>query len=110
MPMQYYLPIIVTSLITSIVGIIVSHAFSVLHHKTDTSALYNRATQEAVKLMLMDKTRYLTHKAVKEGGITLSQRALILQMVDTAHDLGANGEMTQCANEVKSLPTIHNLN
>lgn len=99
--------VIITSFLSSVVGILVAQVFSYFSHKYEGSAQYTRDTQEAVKLMLMDKTKYLTHKAVKKGKITLSQRALILQMVDTAHALGANGEMTQCANEVNSLPTVH---
>lgn len=105
--MQAYIGVLIPSLISAVVGILVSQIFSSLCHKYEGSAQYTRATQEAVKLMLMDKTKYLTHKAVKAGEITLAQRALILQMVDTAHALGANGEMTQCANEVNSLPTVH---
>lgn len=101
--------LLVSSACSAGVGIIVSQIFSCFYHKYEGSAKYTRATQEAVKLMLMDKTKHLTHKAVKCGEITLAQRALILQMVDTAHELGANGEMTQCANEVNSLPTVHEL-
>lgn len=105
--MLAYFEILIPSLISAVVGIVVSQVFSVLHHKHEGSTQYTRATQEAVKLMLMDKTKYLTHKAIQKGEISMSQKALILQMVDTAHALGANGEMTQCANEVNSLPTIH---
>lgn len=100
---EFVLPAVVSSSI----AVIVSFVFTHLVKKYDGTKKYERATQEAVKLMLMDKTKYLTHKAVKKGGITLSQRALILQMVDTAHSLGANGEMTQCANEIQQIPTIN---
>lgn len=92
---------LVSTLIAAVVGATIS---SVQAHASKQTKI-DKATQEAVKLMLMDKTIYLTHKAVKDGEITIKQRALILKMVDTAHDLGANGEMTECANEVKSLPT-----
>ena len=92
---------LVSTLIAAVVGATIS---SVQAHASKQTKI-DKATQEAVKLMLMDKTIYLTHKAVKDGKITIKRRALILKMVDTAHDLGANGEMTECANEVKSLPT-----
>ena len=104
---SWALPILLTAIISSVGSVLVNDAVAYLKSRNSEETLNTQATQQAVKLMLMDKTRYLTKEAVKKGGISIAQRALILQMVDTAHTLGANGEMTACANEVNSLPTIH---
>lgn len=104
---SWAMPILLTAIISSIGSVLVNDAVAYLKSRNNEETLNTQATQQAVKLMLMDKTRYLTKKAAQEGGISIAQRALILQMVDTAHALGANGEMTACANEVNSLPTIH---
>lgn len=106
---SWALPILLTAIISSIGSVLVNDAVAYLKNRNSEESLSEQATRQAVKLMLMDKTRYLTKCAVRDKGITISQRALILQMVDTAHALGANGEMTACANEVNSLPTIPEL-
>ncbi len=63
------------------------------------------AQQEGSKLLVMDKAKHLTHEAVKDGEITLEQRAFIKSLTAVAHKMGANGEMTACENVVDNLPT-----
>lgn len=61
-------------------------------------------TTAALRLIIMDKVEYLTQCAVDAGCVTMKQRNFILSMVDVAHALGANGEMTACAEIVKEMP------
>lgn len=108
--MQTALTTGVGALVGALVGAVIASVRSVGARAIDKSEQereFADAEREAIKLLLMDKTRFLTAAAVKEGHITIRQRTFIHQMVDTAHILGANGEMTACAQEVDKLPTVN---
>ena len=91
-----------SGLVGAVVAAIVTATRTAAHDNVQTA----KAMQDGMKLLLCDKARYLTDCAIQDGEITVRQRAVICEMVDVAHALGANGEMTACANAVKALPTI----
>lgn len=95
----------ITALVSGIVGALTATVVGAVKAKKlghDEMAL---AQQEALKLLVMDKAKYLTHEAVKDGEITIEQRAFIRSLTAVAHTMGANGEMTACENVVDNLPT-----
>lgn len=95
----------VSTLVGAVVGAVVAY---VLKSLGDSKRGYDEKTeaqQEAIKLLVMDKAKQLTHEAVKDGEITLEQRAFIKSLTAVAHKLGANGEMTACDEIVDSIPT-----
>ena len=95
----------ITACTSGIIGAIVAAIVSAVRTKGHEAMDNGKAMQDGMKLLLMDKTKYLTACAVQDGEIAIHQRSFIHQMVDTAHALGANGEMTACAQEVDKLPT-----
>lgn len=103
-PLETLWTLIVTAVVTSLVGALVGGGYARLKGMGEKSFQTNSAIKEAVRLILEDKVEHLTDKAVSDGSITTKQRALIVEMVDVAHDLGANGRMTACKNIVKDLP------
>ena len=106
-PTEVIITMIVSSAISASVGAIVAGVLSHVKRLGKQAVDTDKAMQTAMKLILMDKVEHLTMLALDEGEIAIKQRTLILEMVDTAHTLGANGQMTACANEVKALPTKH---
>lgn len=99
----------VTALTSGVVGAIVATLVSMAKDKRRGINDGEKAMREGMKLLLMDKVKYLTQQAVNEGEITIEQRAFIVSMADAAHALGANGEMTACANIVAELQTKHSM-
>lgn len=97
----------ITSLVSGLVGAVVATAIGWAKDKRRRESSSDKAMRDGMKLLLMDKVRFLTDAAIADGDITIQQRTFIKAMVDTAHDLGANGEMTACAEEVDKLPTRH---
>lgn len=97
----------ITSLTSGIVGALVATWVSAIKDKKRGHDARDEAMYEGMKLIVMDKAKYLTQAAVDDGEITISQRSFIKSLVDVAHALGANGEMTACAEEVNKLPTKH---
>lgn len=105
--MQIVVTTSVTSLVSAIVGALVATVVGAVKDKKRGHNEMAEATQEGVKLLVMDKAKYLTHVAVNEGEITLEQRAFIKSLTAVAHKMGANGEMTACEDIVDNLPTKH---
>lgn len=103
-PIETLWTLIITAVVTSLVGALVGGGYARLRGFGEKQVQTNSAIKEAVRLILEDKIEHLTDSAVQEGSITTKQRALICEMVDVAHDLGANGRMTSCKNIVKDLP------
>lgn len=97
----------VTSLVSGLVGAIVATLIGMAKDKRRSESASDQAMKDGMKLLLMDKVTYLTDAAIADGEITIKQRTFIKSMVDAAHALGANGEMTACADEVDKLPTKH---
>ena len=98
---------VVSALISAVIGAVVASIVAAMKSKGHEVNDRAQAMQDGIKLLLMDKTRYLTQRAVDEGEITIQQKTFIHSMVDTAHALGANGEMTACADEIDKLDIKH---
>lgn len=96
-----------TALVSAIVGAAVASVIGFVKESKRGHDDMAEAQQEAIKLLVMDKAKHLTHEAVKEGEITLEQRAFIKSLTAVAHKMGANGEMTACEDIVDNLPTRH---
>lgn len=107
-PVEVLITMIVSSAISASVGAFVASLLTRVKKVGKRVIDTDKATTQAIKLLLMDKVEYLTNRAVCEGEITRKQRTFILEMVDTAHMLGANGQMTACAKDVEKLPTKTN--
>lgn len=105
--MQIVVTTSVTSLVSAIVGALVATVVGAVKDKKRGHDDMQVAQQEAIKLLVMDKAKHLTHEAVKDGEITLEQRAFIKSLTAVAHKMGANGEMTACEDIVDNLPTKH---
>lgn len=99
--------LIATAAISSTVSAIIATLVAILKTKGNQAMDNSKAMQDGMKLLLMDKTKFLTDCAVDEGSITIEQKALITSMVDTAHALGANGTMTACQKAIDALPLKH---
>lgn len=93
------------SLVSAIIGAVVATVISAAKDAKRGHDEMTMAQHEAIKLLVMDKAKYLTHEAVKAGEITLEQRAFIKSLTAVAHTMGANGEMTACDRIIDELPT-----
>ena len=94
---------IVCAIIAAISASVVAPFVTFIISKSKTMSERDQALHNGMCLLLQDKARFLTNQAIKDGEITLAQRTFIHAMVDAAHALGANGEMTQCAEAVDQL-------
>lgn len=102
---QIVLTTAITALVSAVVGAIVASAISYVKDSKQGHDDMAAAQQEAIKLLVMDKAQYLAHQAVKDGEITIEQRAFIKQLTSVAHKMGANGTMTAVEKVVDDLPT-----
>lgn len=55
-------------------------------------------------LMLVDKICYLSKCSIEEGSITARRKDFIHRMADTAHAMGANGEVSIWVQAIDELP------
>lgn len=97
----------ITALTSGTVGAVVASAIAFMKDKKKGHDDKDLAIYDGMKLLVMDKAQFLTQAAVDAGEITIYQRAFIKSLVDVAHVLGANGEMTACAEAVDALPLKH---
>lgn len=103
-PIETFWTLVITAGITSLVGAVVGGGYARIKRFSSEQLSVEKAKGEALKIILEEKVEQLTDEAVKDGSITTRQRAIIIEMVEIAHVLGANGHMTTCEKIVKQLP------
>lgn len=103
--LQIILTTATTALTSAIVGAIVAASISYVKDSKKGHDDMAAAQAEAIKLLVMDKAQHLAHEAVRDGEITIEQRAFIKQLTEVAHQMGANGTMTAVEETVDALPT-----
>lgn len=63
------------------------------------------AINNGLKLLMLDKIKYLGLRFISEGGITYEDRSLLHRMHDNYHnELGGNGDLDQIMDDVDKLP------
>lgn len=64
-----------------------------------------KAINNGLKLLMLDKIKYLGLRFISEGGITYEDRSLLHKMHDNYHnELGGNGDLDQIMEDVDKLP------
>lgn len=103
-PIETFWTLVITAGITALVGAIVGGGYARVKKFGADQVAVDKAKGQALKIILEQKVNALTDEAIKAGSITTRDRAVICEMVDVAHALGANGHMTTCEKIIKQLP------
>jgi hypothetical protein len=73
--------------------------------KDDSECGDIQALKLAVRLIMLDRVRYLGLKYISEGEIDFDDRRILNQMHDSYHNgLGGNGDLDQIMRQVNQLP------
>ena len=64
------------------------------------------AVVNALKVLMVDRVRYVGGQHIKAKGITLDDKETLLEMHQAYKQLGGNGHLDMIMNEVSRLPII----